>query len=89
MPFGLTNTPSTFQTAMNDLFKPYLRIVFFDNILIYSPNMQFHQEHLRMTFQLLASNSFFSNAKIKKKNLFGRPQIGIFGPRDFFKMCGC
>jgi len=79
MPFGLTNAPSTFQATMNDLFRPYLRkfiLVFFDDILIYSPNIQQHHSHLKITLGLLEEQSFFANMK---KCHFGRQQIDFLG----------
>jgi len=61
MPFGLCNAPSTFQATMNDLFRPHLRkfiIVFFDDILVYSPSLDSHAMHLETVFKLLHSNHF-------------------------------
>ncbi|XP_042016453.1 uncharacterized protein LOC121764507 [Salvia splendens] len=62
MPFGLTNAPSTFQAAMNAIFQPLLRkcvIVFFDDILIYSPTIELHSSHLEAVLELLHANNFF------------------------------
>ena len=79
MPFGLTNAPSTFQAAMNDLLRPYLRrfvLVFFDDILVYSPTLQDHLTHLELILQLLAQHHFF--AKLSKCS-FATTQVSYLG----------
>lgn len=62
MPFGLTNTPTTFQAMVNHLFRPYLHcfMLFFNDILIYSPSLSEHLQHLDVVFKLLQDHQFLA-----------------------------
>lgn len=63
MPFGMTNTPLTFQNLMNEVFKAYIRrfvLVFFDDILVYITNLQNHYMHLKMVLGVLLTNHLYA-----------------------------
>lgn len=79
LPFGLMNGPATFQSLMNDIFRPYLHkfvLVFFDDILVYSQSEEEHKHHLQTVLETLGCHSLFVN---KKKCKFGRTTIGYLG----------
>ncbi|XP_052299962.1 uncharacterized protein LOC127903656 [Citrus sinensis] len=65
MPFGLTNAPATFQSLMNDLFRPYLRRTWED-----------HLSHLRQVLDILSTNSLFAK---ESKCQFGVLQVEYLG----------
>ena len=56
VPFGLTNAPATFMCLMNSVCSRYLEkfvLIFLDDILVYSKIEEEHEEHLKLTLQLL------------------------------------
>lgn len=79
MPFGLTNAPATFQNLMNTIFKDHLRsfvLVFFDDILVFSKNMEEHLLHLNTVFSILKQHNL--SVKLSKCS-FATKQVEYLG----------
>ena len=85
MPFGLTNTPATFQEMMNDKLKSIVKFVvfFFNDILVYNSTEDDHLLHLGKLVETLATNHLYVK---KSKCSFRQPQIEYLG-RDFCCRC--
>jgi hypothetical protein len=66
MPFGLTDAPSTFMKLMNHVLRSFIRkfiFVYFDDILIYSRELDKQINHLRQVLKILRKERLYANIK--------------------------
>ena len=64
MSFSLTNTSTTFQQFMNNLFSDLYVMIYLDDILIYSNNMSKYHQHVKEILKHLCKTSLY--AKVEK-----------------------
>jgi hypothetical protein len=61
--FGLTNSPSTFQTMMNDIFQDLIMegviCVYLDDILIFMKSIEEHRHVIRLVLEQLHKHKLF------------------------------
>ncbi|XP_035549700.1 uncharacterized protein K02A2.6-like, partial [Juglans regia] len=63
MSFGLANAPAAFMDLMNRVFRPFLDsfvVVFLDDILIYSRDLEEHACHLRLALGKLREHQLYT-----------------------------
>ncbi len=61
--FGLTNSPATFQTMMDDIFEELITdsvvVVYLDDILIFTETIEEHRKVTRRVLELLENNKLY------------------------------
>jgi len=78
--FGMTNSPTTFQTMMNEVFRTIIAegivVVYLDDILIFTKMEEEHEQAVRRVLKILAEHKLFFRPE---KCEFHRKQIKYFG----------
>jgi len=78
--FGMTNSPVTFQTMMNDIFRTLIAkgivVVYLDDILIFTRTEEEHEQAVRKVLEVLAEHKLFLRPE---KCEFHRKEIEYLG----------
>ncbi|EGX43839.1 hypothetical protein AOL_s00211g1 [Orbilia oligospora ATCC 24927] len=79
MPFGLTNAPASFQAFINHVLREHIDVIcviYLDDILIYSKNLEEHKKHVNL---ILASLQKYDLQYTKEKSEFAVTECEFLG----------
>jgi len=80
MPFGMTNSPATFQYFMNDIFHDMTDIfviIYLNDILIFSKNLDEHKIHVRKVLERLQEHNLHTKPKKCKFHTTSVEYLGV------------
>ena len=75
MPFGLANAPATIQNMMNEVLREFLDqgvVVYIDDVLIYSENLE---QHIQLVKKVLKKLADYNLAIAAHKSTFHVPEV--------------
>lgn len=90
MPFGLTNAPAQFQAHMQNIFSDLLDIsvvVYLDDILIFSTNLEDHQAVVREVLKRLHKHGLYAKAGKCEFHKYLVEFLGMTVSASGLKMC--
>jgi Reverse transcriptase (RNA-dependent DNA polymerase) len=72
--FGLTNSPTTFQMMMNDIFHMEVIngqvLIYLDDILIFSKTLDEHHQQLHCVMEIMSSSIYYKFFHLWKDSFF-------------------
>jgi hypothetical protein len=89
MPFGLTNTPVTFQNYINDVVAAYLDrfyTAYLNDTLIYSDNFEEHQQYIYLVLNAFAKAGLYLKPKKCEFHQQEVKYLGLINSMEGIKM---
>ena len=88
--FGLTNSPATFQTMMNDIFHVEVTqghvLIYLDDILIFDKDLNTHHQHVRQVLERLRENKLYLKPEKCEFDMLEVEYLGVIVSENKVKM---
>ncbi len=88
--FGLTNSPATFQWMMNDIFCDLIAegkvMIYLDDILIFSKDLEEHHQIIKQVLQRLHENKLFLKAEKCKFEVLETEYLRVIISKNSIRM---
>ena len=89
MPFGLANSPSSFQHIINETFQGYLDIfatTYIDDVLVYNTLLSEHKKHIKLVLDRMKIASLYLDIIQSEFHVQEAILLGLFVDKNGIQM---